>query len=81
MGHRHVPWAVKVHKTLMVNAGTFSCNRTRAHYGYNFNVVDILDKSITISIVDIRKENMKKIVQYNLKDESYDNNYYNNYLV
>ncbi|HVQ01532.1 MAG TPA: metallophosphoesterase, partial [Candidatus Thermoplasmatota archaeon] len=28
MGHRHVPWAVKIHKTLLVNAGTFSCNRT-----------------------------------------------------
>ena len=76
MGHRHVPWAVKIHKTLLVNAGTLSCNRTRAHHGYTFNVIDIEDKIITVSIVDIKNEQIKKMVEYNLKDGSYTNQYY-----
>jgi predicted phosphodiesterase len=76
MGHRHVPWAVKIHKTLLVNAGTFSCNRTRAHYGYTFNVIDIEDKIITVSIVDIRKEQTRMMVEFNLKDGCCVNQYY-----
>lgn len=76
MGHRHVPWAVKIHKSLLVNAGTFSCNRTRAYFGYTFNVIDIENKKITITVVDIKKEQTKKMVEYNLSDESYENYYY-----
>jgi 3',5'-cyclic AMP phosphodiesterase CpdA len=76
MGHRHVPWAVKIHKTLLVNAGTFSCNRTRAHHGHTFNVIDIEDKIITVSIVDIKNEQTRKMVEYNLKNGSYTNQYY-----
>jgi 3',5'-cyclic AMP phosphodiesterase CpdA len=76
MGHRHVPWAVKIHKTLLVNAGTFSCNRTRAHYGNTFNVVDIEDNVITINVVDIRKEQTRKMVEFNLVDGFCLNRYY-----
>ncbi|VVB60152.1 DNA polymerase II small subunit [uncultured archaeon] len=79
MGHRHVPWAVKIHKTLLVNAGTFSCNRTRAHFGYTFNVVDIEDKSINVSIVDIKKEQTRKMVEFNLTDGCCINKYYDAY--
>ena len=68
MGHRHVPFAVKIHKTLLVNAGTFSCNRTRARFGYTFNIIDIEDNSISITVVDIRKEKQKKTIDYNLLD-------------
>jgi len=68
MGHRHVPFAVKIHKTLLVNAGTFSCNRTRAHFGNTFNIVDVDDDSISITVVDIRKEKQKKTIDYNLSD-------------
>lgn len=68
MGHRHVPFAVKIHKTLLVNAGTFSCNRTRAHFGNTFNIVDVEDDSISITVVDIRKEKQKKTIDYNLSD-------------
>ena len=68
MGHRHVPFAVKIHKTLLVNAGTFSCNRTRARFGNTFNIIDIEDNSISITVVDIRKEKQKKTIDYNLLD-------------
>ncbi len=68
MGHRHVPFAVKIHKTLLVNAGTFSCNRTRAHFGNTFNIIDIEDDSISIAVVDIRKEKQRKTIEYNLSD-------------
>lgn len=44
LGHRHVPFAVKIYKTLLVNAGTFSCNRTRAHFGNTFNIIYIEDE-------------------------------------
>src|SRR4030043_999812 len=55
IGHRHVPWAVKIHKTLLVNAGTFSCNRTRAHFGNTFNIIDIDKEKIQVTVVNIRK--------------------------
>jgi len=68
MGHRHVPFAVKIHKTLLVNAGTFSCNRTRAHFGNTFNVVDINDDSISVTVVDIKKEKHNKMIEFTLSD-------------
>ncbi|MCK4974501.1 MAG: hypothetical protein KAR81_04555, partial [Sulfurimonas sp.] len=68
MGHRHVPWAVKIHKTLLVNAGTFSCNRTRAHFGNTFNVIDIDDDNIEVTVVNIEEEKHEKMVKFNLND-------------
>lgn len=76
MGHRHVPWAVKIHKTLLVNAGTFSCNRTRAHYGYTFNVIDINDMVITVDVVDIKTSTQQNMVSFNLRDGCCTNYYY-----
>jgi len=68
MGHRHVPFAVKIHKTLLVNAGTFSCNRTRAHFGNTFNIIDIEDDGISITVVDIKKEKQRKTIEYTLSN-------------
>ena len=76
MGHRHVPWAVKIHKTLLVNAGTFSCNRTRAHFGNTFNIIDIDDDEIGVKVVNITKEKEEKMIQFNLKDGCCINRYY-----
>jgi len=76
MGHRHVPWAVKIHKTLLVNAGTFSCNRTRAHYGNTFNIIDINDDIIEVTVINIRKDKKKKMIEFNLSDGCCDNRYY-----
>ncbi len=76
MGHRHVPWAVKIHKTLLVNAGTFSCNRTRAHFGNTFNIVDIDDDDIEVTVVNIPKDKKKKMIKFNISIEDYYNKYY-----
>ena len=76
MGHRHVPWAVKIHKTLLVNAGTFSCIRTRAHYGNTFNIIDIDDNDIKVKVVDINKDKIRKMIDFNLSDGCCDNKYY-----
>ena len=76
MGHRHVPWAVKIHKTLLVNAGTFSCNRTRAHFGNTFNIVDIKDDEIDVTVVDIVKEKSKKMIEFKISDGCCENKYY-----
>ena len=76
MGHRHVPWGVKIHKTLLINAGTFSCNRTRAHFGNTFNIIDISSKKIDVYVVDIVKGKERKMVEFNIKTEEYINNYY-----
>ena len=76
MGHRHVPWAVKIHKTLLVNAGTFSCNRTRAHYGNTFNVIDIDDDEIEVTVVNVGKEKKKKMIEFDLSDGCCANKYY-----
>ena len=75
MGHRHVPWGVKIHKTLLVNAGTFSCTRTRAHFGNTFNIIDI-DDEIRVTVVNIGKEEEKKIIDFKLSDGCCENKYY-----
>ena len=56
MGHRHVPYGVRLHDTLLVNAGTFSCTRTRAHFGHTYNIIELDDEKITVSVVSIEKE-------------------------
>lgn len=76
MGHRHVPYGVKIHNTLLVNAGTFSCNRTRAHFGYTFNIIDIEENSVVVTVVDIEKEKQKKMITFNPVDGSCINRYY-----
>jgi len=76
MGHRHVPYGVKIHKTLLVNAGTFSCNRTRAHFGNTFNVIDIDSDSITVTVVNIRKKKEEKMIRFDLADGCCINRYY-----
>ncbi|MEF8880002.1 MAG: metallophosphoesterase [Candidatus Thermoplasmatota archaeon] len=76
MGHRHVPWAVKIHKTLLLNAGTFSCTRTRAYHGNTFNVIDIEDSKISVSMMDILKEKQSKMVDFDLSDGCCVNRYY-----
>jgi len=76
MGHRHVSWAVKIHKTLLVNAGTFSCNRTRAHLGNTFNIIDIDKNKIEVSVINIRKDTKKKMVEFNFSDGCCLNGYY-----
>ena len=77
MGHRHVPWGVKIHKTLLVNAGTFSCTRTRAHFGNTFNIIDIDDGNIEVTVVNIGKDKKKKMIEYNTNDGCCENRYYN----
>jgi len=76
MGHRHVPFGVKIHKTLLVNAGTFSCNRTRAHFGNTFNVIDLDSEKITVDVVNIRKDSQTKMIEFNLSDGCCENRYY-----
>jgi len=76
MGHRHVPYGVKIHKTLLVNAGTFSCNRTRAHFGNTFNIIDIENDRIKVNVINIGKEKKKEMVNFNLSNGSYLNKYY-----
>jgi 3',5'-cyclic-AMP phosphodiesterase len=76
MGHRHVPYAVQVHKTLLVNAGTFSCTRTRAHFGNTFNIIDIEGASITINVVNVEKQSEKKIIHFDVKENTYFNKLY-----
>jgi 3',5'-cyclic AMP phosphodiesterase CpdA len=76
MGHRHVPYGVKIHKTLLVNAGTFSCNRTRAHFGNTFNIIDIETDNITVTVVDVRMDKQEKMINFNLEDGRYINRYY-----
>ena len=76
MGHRHVPWAVKIHKTLLVYGGTFSCNRTRAHFGNTFNIIDIDDDEIEVTVVNVGKEKKKKMIEFDLSDGCCTNKYY-----
>ncbi|UCE72990.1 MAG: metallophosphoesterase [Methanomassiliicoccales archaeon] len=76
MGHRHVPHAVRVHNTLMLNAGTFSSARTRAHLGNSFNIIDMQNKSITVTAYDIEKSKEKVMVEFDSDKDMYINRYY-----
>jgi 3',5'-cyclic AMP phosphodiesterase CpdA len=76
MGHRHVPWGVKIHKSLFVHAGTFSCKRTRAHFGYTFNIIDVDEKDIEVSVIDILKDKSKKVIDFDLEECVCKNHYY-----
>jgi len=77
MGHRHVPWAVKIHKSLFVNAGTLSCTRTRAHFGNTFNVIEIDEKEIEVKVVNVGEGKEKKMIEFNLDDNCCINRNYN----
>lgn len=76
MGHRHVPYGVKIHNTLLVNAGTFSSNRTRAYFSNTFNIIEINKKDITIKVVDIVKKKEKEMIKFNQETGYYSNKYY-----
>jgi len=76
MGHRHVPYGVKIHNTLVVNAGTFSCNRTRSHFGRTFNIIDIEDCTVTVTVINVEKEKETKMITFNAIDGEYINRYY-----
>ena len=76
MGHRHVPWAVKIHKSLLVNAGTFSCTRTRAHFGNTFNLIDIGKNKTKIYVININKMIKEKMIEFFHFDGTYENKYY-----
>lgn len=76
MGHRHVPYGVKIHNTLLVNAGTLSCNRTRAHFGNTFNIIDIEDDEISVSVVNVADQKEKKIIEFDLEDGCCTNKFY-----
>jgi len=76
MGHRHVPYGVKIHNTLLIHAGTFSSNRTRAHYGHNFNIIEIEKDVIEVSVVNVEKEKEKKMIKFKINEDIYKNKYY-----
>jgi 3',5'-cyclic AMP phosphodiesterase CpdA len=76
MGHRHVPYAVRVHNTLMVNTGTFSSSRTRAHFGNSFNIIDVEEDAIMITSFDIGDEKQTLMVKFDREDGIYMNRYY-----
>ena len=76
MGHRHVPWAVKIHKSLLVNAGTFSCTRTRAHFGNTFNIIEIKNNDIVVTVKNIQTDREKIMVRFNSDDNCCENKYF-----
>jgi 3',5'-cyclic AMP phosphodiesterase CpdA len=76
MGHRHVPYGVKIHGTLLVNAGTFSCTRTRGHFGNTFNVIDVEDERVMVTVVDVTRGKQKAMIELNLRDGCCINRHY-----
>lgn len=75
MGHRHVPYAVKIHETLLVNAGTVSSNRTRARFGHSFNVIDVDEREITVTVVSVDEGVEKPVVRFDRLKGAYSNKY------
>ncbi len=68
MGHRHVPYGVKLHNTLLVNAGTFSCTRTRARFGNTFNIITIDEEAINVCVVDVPSKKQRSMLEFYFSD-------------
>jgi len=68
MGHRHVRNVIKVEDLILVNAGTFSCRRTRGKFGYSFNLIDITEENeVYIHEVSIDYGKTTLLKKYNLR--------------
>ncbi len=68
MGHRHVRHATRVEDLILVNAGTFSCRRTRGKFGYSFNLIDITEEGeVLIHEVSIDYGKITLLKKYNLR--------------
>ncbi|RLF90799.1 hypothetical protein DRN46_02765 [Thermococci archaeon] len=50
-GHRHVPNAIKVENTVIVNAGTLSSVKTRGYHGNSYNLLEITEKRIRVKVI------------------------------
>jgi 3',5'-cyclic AMP phosphodiesterase CpdA len=64
MGHRHVARALKIHNTVLINAGTVSSIKTRGRLGHSYNIIDLFaDGSIKVieKNIDENKEVEKPI--------------------
>ncbi|MDW8084096.1 MAG: metallophosphoesterase [Candidatus Caldarchaeum sp.] len=67
MGHRHVRNAIMVGGTLLVNAGTVSCVRTRGRLGNSFNIIDVYsDGSVEVVEVSIPSGEERAIGKFKL---------------
>ncbi|MEM0441266.1 MAG: metallophosphoesterase [Candidatus Caldarchaeum sp.] len=70
MGHRHVRNAIMVGGTLLVNAGTVSCVRTRGRLGNSFNVIDVFsDGSVEVVEISIPAGEQRPIGSFKLQGE------------
>jgi 3',5'-cyclic AMP phosphodiesterase CpdA len=57
MGHRHVRRSLRIDNTLLVNASTLSCIRTRGRFGHSFNVIDLYrDGTIRVAEHNLTKD-------------------------
>jgi len=53
---------------ILVNAGTFSCRRTRGKFGYSFNLIDITEENeVHIHEVSIDYGKTTLLKKYNLR--------------
>ena len=77
MGHRHVPFGVRLHETLLVNAGTFSSTRTRARFGNTFNIVEVDGACISISVVDVDTGKKRLMLESENDKPNYKNEFCN----
>jgi 3',5'-cyclic AMP phosphodiesterase CpdA len=75
MGHRHVPYAIRLHETLLVNAGTFSCTRTRAHFGHTYNIINLDVNHISISVMQIETGKKKVMIEVESASSGYVNHF------
>lgn len=57
-GHKHVPNVWNINNTLIVNAGSLCSNKLRGKIGNSYNVYNITDDEIEISLNNVGGENI-----------------------
>jgi hypothetical protein len=60
----------------MVNVGTFSSARTRAHFGNGFNIIDIEGSAIDVTSFEIENGKQTLMVKFDRENGIYMNRYY-----
>ena len=63
MGHRHVRRALRIDDTLLVNASTLSCIRTRGRFGHSFNIIDLYrDGTIRVTEHNLTEDRKNQLI-------------------
>jgi 3',5'-cyclic AMP phosphodiesterase CpdA len=67
-GHRHLPWVWELQDTYFVTAGTACTRRLKGRSFPSFNMIDIIDKRITLDQINVLTGEKKRLMDKERND-------------